>query len=182
MNYYGAKELAAAFRTVRKNTIIIAEEIGEEHYGFRPAPNTRTVAETLIHVALIPRIQYQVHAVEHLSEMGEFDFMGFFGELLVMEKKPHTKERILFLLKEEGDRFADWLDTLNDEFLGEVLAMPPGMGPGKSRFEMLLGPKEHEMHHRGQLMVIERILGITPHLTRQMEARMAAMQNAKAAS
>lgn len=26
----------------------------------------------------------------------------------------------------------------------------------KSRFEMLLGTKEHEMHHRGQLMVIER--------------------------
>jgi uncharacterized damage-inducible protein DinB len=33
--------------------------------------------------------------------------------------------------------------------------------------------KEHEMHHRGQLMMIERILGIVPHLTRQMEERMA---------
>jgi hypothetical protein len=31
-------------------------------------------------------------------------------------------------------------------------------------------------------MVMERILGITPHLTRQMEARFAAMQTAKAAS
>ena len=45
---------------------------------------------------------------------------------------------------------------------------------------MLLGPKEHEMHHRAQLMLIERMLGITPHLTRQMEERMAAMQAAKA--
>ena len=44
MNYYGAKELAAAFRTVRKNTIQIAEEIPEEHYGFHAAPGTRTVA------------------------------------------------------------------------------------------------------------------------------------------
>ena len=66
MNYYGAKDLAAAFRTVRKNTIIIAEEIGEEHYGFRPAPDTRTVAETLIHIAVIPRIPHQIHAVDHL--------------------------------------------------------------------------------------------------------------------
>ena len=34
------------------------------------------------------------------------------------------------------------------------------------------------MHHRGQLMLIERMLGITPHLTREMEARMASMQAA----
>ena len=41
----------------------------------------------------------------------------------------------------------------------------------KSRFEQLLGAKEHEMHHRGQLMLIERQLGIVPHLTRQAEER-----------
>ena len=30
-----------------------------------------------------------------------------------------------------------------------------------------------EMHHRGQLMLIERMLGIVPHLTRHMQERMA---------
>jgi uncharacterized damage-inducible protein DinB len=40
---------------------------------------------------------------------------------------------------------------------------------------MLLGPKEHEMHHRGQLMTIQRMIGLTPHLTRQMQERMAQM-------
>jgi hypothetical protein len=43
-------------------------------------------------------------------------------------------------------------------------------GASKSRFEMLLGEKEHEMHHRGQLTVIERLLGIVPHLTRNRQA------------
>jgi uncharacterized damage-inducible protein DinB len=43
----------------------------------------------------------------------------------------------------------------------------------KSRFEMILSVKEHEMHHRGQLMLIERMVGIVPHLTREMQARMA---------
>jgi uncharacterized damage-inducible protein DinB len=38
--------------------------------------------------------------------------------------------------------------------------------------------KEHEMHHRGQLMLVERMLGITPHLTRDMQARRAAMEAA----
>jgi uncharacterized damage-inducible protein DinB len=50
----------------------------------------------------------------------------------------------------------------------------------KSRFEMLIATKEHEIHHRGQLMVVERMLGITPHLTRQMEERIAAMRSAQA--
>jgi uncharacterized damage-inducible protein DinB len=180
MNYYGAKDLAAAFRTVRKNTITIASEIGEEHYGFRPAPGTRSVAETLIHVAVVTRAPHQIHAVEHLSDLSKFDFMDFFGTLIVMEKKPHTKEQVLALLNEEGERFAGWLDTLSDEFLAEVVTMPQGMGTTKTRFEMLLGPKEHEMHHRGQLMVVERLLGMTPHLTREFEARIAAMQSAKA--
>jgi uncharacterized damage-inducible protein DinB len=36
---------------------------------------------------------------------------------------------------------------------------------------MLLSVKEHEMHHRGQLMLIERHLGIVPHLTREREAQ-----------
>jgi uncharacterized damage-inducible protein DinB len=98
----------------------------------------------------------------------------------MVEKKPHTKAQTIALLNEEGERFAGWLDTLTDEILAERVTMPPGMGTDKSRFEMLLGAKEHEMHHRGQLMVMERLVGITPHMTRQMEERIAAMQSAKA--
>ena len=53
--------------------------------------------------------------------------------------------------------------------------MPPGSQPAtKSRLEMLLSTKEHEMHHRGQLMLIERLIGIVPHLTKDMQARMQA--------
>ena len=52
--------------------------------------------------------------------------------------------------------------------------MPPGATPAaKSRLEMLLSVKEHEMHHRGQLMVAQRLLGIVPHLTRARQAQQA---------
>ena len=57
--------------------------------------------------------------------------------------------------------------------------MPEGANPmSKSRFEMILSVKEHEMHHRGQLMLIERVLGIVPHLTREMQARFASAAGA----
>jgi uncharacterized damage-inducible protein DinB len=169
--------LAASFRTVRNNTIKIAEEIPEEKYGFRAAPGCRSVAETLVHIAIAPRFQEQVHIVEHRSNMAGFDFFSFHGKLAAEEQAPRTKAQILDLLRTEGEKYAKALEGVTDEFLGEQVRYPEGMvPPAKSRFEMMMAPKEHEMHHRGQLMVIERMLGITPHLTRQMDERIAAMK------
>ncbi|MGC9949009.1 MAG: DinB family protein [Bryobacteraceae bacterium] len=181
MTYYGPKELAAAFRTVRHNTIQIAEEIPEEHYGYRAAPESRSVAETLAHMAVTTRFPEQVHIVEHRSTMEGFDFVSLLSKLAAEEKTPRSKSEILDLLRSEGERFAQALEGLPEDRLGESVSFPAGMvPPTKSRFEMLLGPKEHEMHHRAQLMVLERMLGITPHLTRQMQQRMAAMKAAQA--
>jgi uncharacterized damage-inducible protein DinB len=180
MTYYGAKELARSFRTVRENTIRIAEEIPEDKYGFRPAEGCRTVAETLAHIAVMSRVQEQIHFVEHRSTLVGFDFFGFMGKLLTDANAPRTKAQILELLATEGEKYATALEGVSDAFLGEQVQYPEGMEPPvKSRFEMLIAPKEHEMHHRGQLMLVQRMLGITPHLTRRMEERIAAMQAAQ---
>jgi len=179
MTYYGAKELAQAFRTVRNNTIKIAEEIPEEKYSFRPAAGCRSVAETLVHIAVMTRVPEQIHVVEHRSSLVDFDFFGLRGKLQAEAKVPRTKAQIVELLRSEGEKYAKVLEGASEAFLGERVEYPEGMEPRmKSRFEMLIAPKEHEMHHRGQLMVIERMLGITPHLTRQMVERLASMQSA----
>ena len=181
MTYYGAKELARSFRTVRDNTIKIAEEIPEEKYGFRPAEGCRSIAETLVHIAVMSRVPEQIHAVDHRSTLVGFDFFGFRDKLQAEVKAPRTKAQILELLRAEGEKYANLLESVSEDFLGERVEYPEGMEPRmKSRFEMLTAPKEHEMHHRGQLMVAERMLGITPHLTRQMEERIASMQSAQA--
>src|SRR2546429_4849859 len=112
MNYYGANELAASFRTVRKNTLIIAEEIGEQHYGFQAAPETRTVGALLAHIALITRLPEQIHRTEHRTTLQGFDFPAFFGKLIADEQTPRSKAQIIALLKAEGDRFAQWLESL----------------------------------------------------------------------
>jgi|ERR1035438_2931759 uncharacterized damage-inducible protein DinB len=182
MTYYGPKEMAASFRTVRGNTIKIAEEIPEESYGFRAAPECRSVAETLVHIAVGPRFQEQIQFIEHRNTLMGFDFFGFMGKMLAEEQVPRSKAGILELLRAEGEKFAQALDGVSDAFLAESVQYPEGMvPPSKSRFDMLLGPKEHEMHHRGQLMLVQRMLGKVPHLTRQMEERVAAMKAATAA-
>jgi uncharacterized damage-inducible protein DinB len=180
MTYYGASELARSFRTVRNNTLTIAEEIPEDKYGFRPAEGCRSVAETLVHIAVMTRIPEQIHFREHLTSLNGFDFFGVRDKLRAEVKAARTKAQILELLRTEGERFANALEGASEAFLGEHVEYPEGMQPPrKSRFEMLTAPKEHEMHHRGQLMVVERMLGITPHLTLQMEERIASMQAAQ---
>ncbi len=178
MTYYGAKELADSFRTVRKNTVQVAEDIPEAQYSYRAAPETRSVAEMLLHVALAPDFQERIHGTERLTTFEGFDFPAVMGQWKAKEKETYSKAQLVDLLRLSGERFASFLDRLTDDVLAERVAMP-GMTPAsKSRFEMILGVKEHEMHHRAQLMLIERLLGITPHLARQMQERMAAMAQA----
>jgi uncharacterized damage-inducible protein DinB len=83
-------------------------------------------------------------------------------------KRLRSKREIIDLLRAEGERSAAWVEGLPETQLSEQVRQRGGAS--KSRFEMLLGTKEHEMHHRGQLTVIERLLGIVPHLTRNRQA------------
>ena len=176
MTYYGGKELGAAFRTVRKNTVQIAEEIPENKYDFKPAPDARSEAQTLAHVAFAPQFYHYVHS-RKISDMGTVNFQEVFAPLMAEEGKPRTKAEIVELLKSEGEKFASFLEGLTESDLAERVTMPERAGGGsKTRFEMLLSPKEHEMHHRAQLMTVQRMIGQVPHLTRQMQERMAQMQ------
>ena len=175
MNYYGGKELADSFRTVRKNTLAIAQDIPEDKYSFRPAPDSRSVAETLAHLALAQRFQQQVHAQQRLNSLAGFDFPALMQRMAVEEKTPRTKAQLIELLTKEGDAWAAWMEGLPENFLAEVVTMPPGATPAsRTRFDMIMSVKEHEMHHRGQLMLVERLIGIVPHLTRRMQERTSA--------
>src|SRR4029077_18069701 len=88
-----------------------------------------------------------------------------------------TKAEIVALLRQSGEKFAALLESLDDSFLGEVLTFRPGAEPpSRTRFDMVLAAKEHEMHHRAQRMLMERRIGIVPHLTRISQERMAQFQ------
>ncbi len=182
MNLYGPQNLIESMRTVRKNTILIAEDIPEESYGYRPTAESRSVAEMILHIAAVWQITYQIHEVERHSSIGDFDFEGFFKGPWIAEKENFSKHQLIALLQTEGERFCDWVERLPESVLAEPVRMPQGSHPArKTRFEMLLGAKEHEMHHRAQLMVIQRLLGIVPHLTRNRPAAQSTKSAAQSA-
>jgi uncharacterized damage-inducible protein DinB len=171
MNYYGAKEMAESWRTVRKNTIQAAEDIPEDKYSYRAAPGTMSVAEILTHLATTPYWAQQCHFVDQKSTVTREDFGTWMGAAAKLSAALGSKSAIVDALKKDGEQFASQMERMTDAQLGEKITLPMGV---KTRFEMLLGVKEHEMHHRAQLFLIERLLGIVPHLTRAREAAMAA--------
>jgi uncharacterized damage-inducible protein DinB len=151
---------------VRRHTITIAEDIPEGSYDYRPSPESRSVRETLLHIASRTRFDLHVHGEERLHSLEGFDFPGFFASLPTHEKARLSKAEILALLREEGESWYVLVESLPEDVIAENVQV---RGGAKTRFELLLGAKEHEMHHRGQLMIIERLLGIVPHLTRSRQ-------------
>jgi uncharacterized damage-inducible protein DinB len=177
---YGGKDLAAAFRTVRKNTIQVADDIPESKYDYVAAPDVRSVRKMLTHIAISTRIWEEIHK-KKLTTLAGLNFAELMERFNIEENKPRSKTEIVQLLRGEGEQFATWLETLTPEFLAELVTEPDGK-TAKTRFERLLSAKEHEMHHRAQLMLIERQLGIVPHLTRQFQERLAQMREQQSAA
>jgi uncharacterized damage-inducible protein DinB len=177
MTYYGSKEIAESFRTVRKNTIQVAEDIPEDKYSYRAAPDTMSVGEILAHLATTPHWAQQCFFVEQKTQVAMDDFVRWMGEAGAKSKALTTKAQIVEALKTNGEMFAKHLDGITEAQLAQPITAPNAT---KSTFEMLLGIKEHEMHHRAQLFLIERMVGIVPHLTRARQERQAQMQAAGA--
>ena len=176
MTYYGAAELARSFRVVRKNLLTIAEEIPEDKYDFRPVPGSRSVREILAHIAVLSKGSYHGHAVKKITTFVGMDFQALVKSRLEEQERLSTasKSDVIDLLRKDGEAWGAYLDSVPEADLAHIISFEPPAEPlAKSRFEMLLGVKEHEMHHRAQLMVYQRLLGLVPHLTRIRQARFA---------
>jgi uncharacterized damage-inducible protein DinB len=163
MSLYGVRQLAGSMRAVRQNTILMAGDIPEAQYSFRATPDTRSVAETLVHIAWLRSADHLMHEERRLDSLDEFDFGALLAASAAEERAPRSKAEIIELLRVEGERAARWVEGLSDAFVSERVGLPGG--GSVSRFEMLLATKEHELQHRAQLTVIDRLLGIVPRFT-----------------
>src|SRR5690348_9583436 len=136
MNLYGLNQLVNSMRTVRKNTIQIAEDISEKDYSYRPTPQSRSAAETLVHIARLATFDRLIHEEEHVSSLEGFDFGALIKRSEAEEKRPRSKAEIIDLLRTEGERWVKWVESLPESVLAEQVRQPGGQS--KTRFEMLL--------------------------------------------
>ena len=76
MNPYTPKHLADSMRVVRKNTIAIAEDIPEAQYDYRPVQDSRSVRETLLHMASMTLFDLHINEEQERTSMEGFNFRG----------------------------------------------------------------------------------------------------------
>jgi len=103
MNLYEPKHLADSMRVVRKNTIAIAEDIPEAQYDYRPTQDSRSVRETLLHMASMTLFDLHIHEEQKRTSMEGFDFRGFFAGLPTNEKCSLPKSEIVAVLRDGGE-------------------------------------------------------------------------------
>ena len=163
MALYSIRQLADSMRAVRANTILIAGDIPASQYDYRPGPQSRSVAETLVHIAWLWTADRFMHEEKRLHTLEGFDFPALLQRSAIEEKRQRPKAEIIEMLRTEGDRWVQWVEQLSEAFLLERVALPGGASV--SRFEMILATKEHELQHRAQLTVIERLIGVVPRFT-----------------
>ena len=124
MNLYGPRELADSMRTVRKNTIRIAEDIPEDKYDFVAVPGTRSVSELLRHIAFAPTLYDDMHRVRRVTTLKGYDFGVALGAAAASEKAHRSKAEIVALLTTEGHRdVIEMREGLKDDRYN--LRMPP---------------------------------------------------------
>jgi uncharacterized damage-inducible protein DinB len=167
MPQFGTAQLLGAARRARANTLRIAEEIPEASYDYRATADTRSVAETLVHIAWLASADRLMHGQLRLDTLEGFDFPALIADSRREERQVRSKEQILELLRTEGEGWTAWVEQLSDAVLAEPVGMPGG--GSMSRFEMLLGTSEHELQHAAQLLVLQRLIGMVPHATRAMQ-------------
>ena len=117
---YGSKELAAAFRLVRKNTLRIANDIPPDKYDFSPAKGSRSVSELLRHIAYLNEWHLEFHKTRQIKSMKELDMPTLRTSIRGKMTEPGDKASIVALLERRGEEFAKWLESLTPAFLNET--------------------------------------------------------------
>ena len=165
--------LVNTWKEFRKGLIAEVEQIPEDKFGFRATPETRTVAELLQHIVEIQKML--------VGEVGRADgnlrrqqFVDHINEYAPEVKSVTDKNGLLELLRTSMEVCEASIRSHDDLMQGSIGGLD---GKPTPKLKVVNFAMSHEMYHRGQLTVYERLLSLEPALTKQF-ARMTAQANA----
>jgi len=153
--------LISSWRDVRNGLIDEVSLVPEDKFSFQATPNTRTIAQILQHI-----IQTQKTLVGEVcrpdTNFGK-GFSALFQEHASGVAEVEGKDALLKLLAESMDQAEAQIRSFGEESLQTLTARFDGKQVPKEDF--IAFSISHEMYHRGQLTVYERLLNIEPALT-----------------
>jgi uncharacterized damage-inducible protein DinB len=164
------ERICEQWQDVRGGLIKEVEQIPAEQFEFKPAAESRTVLELLHHIIESQRIL----AGEMCRDNTNFQrgFPALIADFVGNVKEATTKEAVLELLRASMEETKTMVVDFGDANFEKMMTRFDGKPCTK--FEMLNFTVAHEMYHRGQLTVYERLLGIEPALTQLFRKMMGA--------
>ena len=160
-----AETIISLWKEVRKGLISEVESIPPEQFSFRATPETRSIAELLQHI--VESQQFLVgETCRDDTNLRRLSFAEFNEEYSPGVREVLEKESLLVLLKCS-------MEAAESSIVGYCEKLDQSMtrfdGKPTSKNDFLTFAVSHEMYHRGQLTVYERLLNIEPVLTGRLK-------------
>lgn len=143
-------DIARLKETTDKGSMIVFEGILPEQENYRPHDGMMTFCEQLNHIAFVER--YVINKINAGLNLGlEAPELAADGRLA----------DALAAVKSTWQLTAALLERLQDEHLDIIIELPEEKWKADVRY-LLHVMVEHQIHHRGQLIVYFRTLGLAP--------------------
>jgi len=170
--------IIGSWKEVRAGLIDEADQIPADKFSFQAASNTRSVAQLLQHV-----IEAQKFLVGEVSRpdtnLLRQSFANQIKHYAPGVSDVNDRDDLLNLLRASMEDAETQLTTASDELKNTMKRFD---GKEMTKLAFLSFAIAHEMYHRGQLTVYERLLDIEPALTQRFKKLFGEPQEAAAAS
>jgi uncharacterized damage-inducible protein DinB len=154
--------LIESWSEVRAGLIKEASQIPEGQFSFRATSDTRTVTEVLQHIVQSQKMLVG-EACRAETNLRRQSFADHINEYAPEVADVKDKNGLLELLRSSMETSEASIRSCGQ---GLQDTMQRFDGKEVSKLDFLNFAVAHEMYHRGQLTVYERLLGIEPALTR----------------
>lgn len=160
-----AETIIGLWKDTRAGLIQEVEKIPEDQFSFRATPDTRSIAELLQHIIQSQKILVGETCRPDTNLMRQ-SFVAHAQEYAPGVHEVTDKNGLIELLRSSMDEAETCIAGIADK-LDATMTSLNGQPTSKSAF--LTFAQSHEMYHRGQLTVFERLLSIEPALTGKLK-------------
>ena len=152
-----------SWKEVRSGLIDEAQQIPADQFSFQAAPNTRSVKQLLQHLAESQKFLVG-EACRPDTNLMRAPFAEQIKHYAPDVRSADDKDGLIELLRASMDESAAKLLAAADEMKNSMKRFD---GKEMTKLAFMSFAIAHEMYHRGQLTVYERLLNIEPALTRR---------------
>lgn len=145
---------------VQTKLIGLAKAMPDSTYSWRPAPDVRSVQETLLHVAAD---NYLIPIAMGKPAPAATNITSDFASASVYEKRAVSKDQIVADLEASFKHLHEAMGLTTDDNLGETISM---FGQDFSRQRAMILTVTHLHEHLGQMIAYARSNGVTPPWSR----------------